>query len=65
MSSGATSEVNGDRRRTGFERASSILQDRFPALRRRSDLMPITVPNYSHKTDRFQFGTLIGITSES
>lgn len=30
MSSGATSEVNGDRRRTGFERASSILQDRFP-----------------------------------
>jgi len=26
--------------------------------------MPITVPNYSRKTDRHQFGTLIGITSE-
>jgi hypothetical protein len=35
------------------------------ALRRRSDLMPITVPNYNRKTDRLQFGTLIGITSES
>jgi hypothetical protein len=30
VSSVATSEVNGDRRRTGLERASSILQDRFP-----------------------------------
>jgi hypothetical protein len=34
-------------------------------LRRRSNLMPITVPNYNRKTDRLQFGTLIGITSES
>jgi hypothetical protein len=34
-------------------------------LRRRSDLMPITVPNYNRKTDRLQFGLLIGITSES
>jgi hypothetical protein len=23
--------------------------------------MPITIPNYSRKTDRHQFGTLIGI----
>ncbi len=30
MSSGATSEVNGDRRCTGLEHAGSILQDRFP-----------------------------------
>jgi hypothetical protein len=35
------------------------------ALRRRSNLMPITVPNYNRKTDRLQFGLLIGITSES
>ena len=35
------------------------------ALRRRSNPMPITVPNYNRKTDRLQFGTLIGITSES
>jgi len=35
------------------------------ALRRHSNLMPITVPNYNRKTDRHQFGTLIGITSES
>jgi len=27
--------------------------------------MPITVPNDNRKTDRHQFGTLIGITSES
>jgi hypothetical protein len=27
--------------------------------------MPISVPNYNRKTDRHQFGTLIGITSES
>jgi len=27
--------------------------------------MPITIPNYNRKTDRLQFGTLIGITSES
>ena len=33
-----------------------------PALR--SNLMPITIPNYSCKTDRHQFGMLIGITSE-
>jgi hypothetical protein len=32
---------------------------------RRSNPMPITVPNYNRKTDRLQFGTLIGITSES
>src|ERR1700722_15496133 len=35
------------------------------ALRRRSNLMPITVPNYNRKTDRLTFGTLIAITSES
>jgi hypothetical protein len=35
------------------------------ALRRRSNPMPITVPNYNRKTDRLPFGTLIGITSES
>jgi len=34
------------------------------ALRRYSDLMPITIPNYNCKTDRHQFGMLIGITSE-
>jgi hypothetical protein len=34
-------------------------------LRRRSNPMPISVPNYNRKTDRHQFGTLIGITSES
>jgi len=27
--------------------------------------MPITLPNHNRKTDRLQFGTLIGITSES
>jgi len=26
--------------------------------------MPITIPNYNRKTDRLQFGTLIGITSD-
>jgi hypothetical protein len=31
----------------------------------RSNLMPITVPNYGRKTDRLPFGMLIGITSES
>jgi hypothetical protein len=31
------------------------------ALRRHSNLMPITVPNYNRKTDRLRFGTLIGI----
>jgi hypothetical protein len=35
------------------------------ALRRRSNPMPISVPNYNRKTDRLRFGTLIGITSES
>ena len=35
------------------------------ALRRRSNPMPISVPNYNRKTDRLQFGILIGITSES
>src|SRR5207248_7376562 len=34
-------------------------------LRRYSNLMPISIPNYNRKTDRLQFGTLIGITSES
>jgi hypothetical protein len=32
------------------------------ALRRRSNPMPITVPNYRRNTDRFQFGLLIDIT---
>jgi hypothetical protein len=32
---------------------------------RRSNPMPITIPNYNRKTDRLQFGTLIDITSES
>jgi hypothetical protein len=35
------------------------------ALHRRSNPMPITVPNYGRNTDRFQFGLLIDITSES
>jgi len=35
------------------------------ALRRHSNPMPLTVPNYNRKTDRLQFGTLIDITSES
>jgi hypothetical protein len=35
------------------------------ALRRHSNLLPITAPNCTRKTDRHQFGTLIGITSES
>jgi len=26
--------------------------------------MPISIPNYNCKTDRLQFGMLIGITSE-
>ncbi len=34
-------------------------------MRRRSNPMPITVPNYNRKTDRLQLGTLIDITSES
>jgi hypothetical protein len=34
-------------------------------LRRCSNPMSITVPNYNCKTDRFQFGTLIAMTSES
>jgi hypothetical protein len=34
------------------------------ALRRRSNPMPISVPNYRRNTDRFQFGILIAITSE-
>jgi hypothetical protein len=33
-------------------------------LRRYSNPMPITIPNYNRKTDRHQFGTLIGITSD-
>jgi hypothetical protein len=35
------------------------------ALRRRSNQMPITVPNYDRNIDRFRFGMLIAITSES
>jgi hypothetical protein len=35
------------------------------ALQLRSNPMPISIPNYNRKTDRLQFGTLIGITSES
>jgi hypothetical protein len=35
------------------------------ALRRHSNPMSITVPNYNRKTDRLRIGTLIGITSES
>jgi hypothetical protein len=35
------------------------------ALRRHSNPLPITVPIYNCKTDRLQFGTPIGITSES
>jgi hypothetical protein len=35
------------------------------ALRRHSNLMPITIPNYNRETDRHQSGTLIGIASES
>jgi hypothetical protein len=35
------------------------------ALRRRSNPMPIAVPNYNRKTDRLRIGMLIGITSES
>jgi hypothetical protein len=38
---------------------------RHRCLRRRSNPMPINVPNYNRKTDRLQFGTLIDITSES
>ena len=29
-------------------------------LRRRSNPMPTAVPNFNYKTDRIQFGTLIG-----
>jgi len=35
------------------------------ALRRRSNPMPISLPNCYQKTDRLRFGILIGITSES
>jgi hypothetical protein len=41
-----------------------VESNRHGYLRRRSNPMPITVPNYNRKTDRFQFGTLIGIPSE-
>jgi len=34
---------------------------RHGCLRRRSNLMPIIVPNYSRNTDWLQFGTLINI----
>jgi hypothetical protein len=35
------------------------------ALRRRSNPMPISIPNYNRKTDRLRLGILIAITSES
>jgi hypothetical protein len=35
------------------------------ALRRRSNPMPISVLNYDRNTDRFQFGMLIAMASES
>src|SRR5262245_62027033 len=41
-----------------------VESNRHGYLRRRSNPMPITIPNYNRKTDRLQFGTLIGITSE-
>jgi hypothetical protein len=34
------------------------------ALRRRSNPMPMSVPNYRRNPDWFQFGLLIDITSE-
>jgi hypothetical protein len=40
----------------------ALARHRCPALH--SNLMSITIPNYSRKTDRHQFGTLIDITSE-
>jgi hypothetical protein len=40
----------------------SLVRHGCPRLR--SNFMPITIPNYSRKTDRLQIGTLIGITSE-
>jgi hypothetical protein len=49
----------------GFSTYQWSLSAAPAALRRRSNPMPITVPNYNRKTDRLQFGILIGITSES
>ena len=50
-----------------WQRGFSTYQWSLPPrlrLRRRSNPMPITVPNYRRNTDRFQFGLLIDITSE-
>jgi hypothetical protein len=47
-----------------WESPLPVESSRHGYLRRRSNLMPITVPNYNRKTDRLQFGILIGITSE-
>jgi hypothetical protein len=44
--------------------SSGVHSPRLP-LCRRSNPMPISIPNYNRKTDRHQFGMLIGITSES
>src|SRR3954453_20627012 len=41
-----------------------VESNRHGCLRRRSNPMPITVPNEHRKTNRLQFGTLIDITSE-
>jgi hypothetical protein len=48
----------------GFSTFQWSIPTATAALRRRSNPMPITVPNYNRKTDRLPLGTLIGITSE-
>jgi len=50
---------------TGFSTYQWSLLVATAALRRRSNPMPISIPNYNRKTDRHQIGMLIGITSES
>jgi len=47
----------------GFSTFSGVYLSRHAALRRRSDLMPITVP-INRKTDRLEFGSMIDISSE-
>jgi len=47
-----------------WESPLPVDSSRHAALRPRSNPMPISVPNYNRKTDRLQFGLLIGITSE-
>jgi len=49
----------------GFLHLPVEYPSRHGCLRRHSNLMPISIPNYNRKTDRLQFGMLIGITSES